>query len=119
MKARISLNERGESILSIDNTLGEKKKKTIAKEAREMNKKPFGCMVANLCVNLTSSNKKNQKKILIRFPLLSHSPSLFSFGKQKGSRYLTSLSIFSQHHSCVALVSYKEQLRRAVRSAST
>lgn len=56
MKARISLNKRGESILSIGNTLGGGEKK-IAKEAK-MNKKPLGCIVANLCANVTNSNTK-------------------------------------------------------------
>lgn len=72
------MNERGESVLSVGNTLGRGEKKQIATEAREMNKKPFGCMVANLCANVTNSNQ-NKKKVLIRFPLLSLSAPLPPF----------------------------------------
>jgi len=57
VKAWINLNGRGESVLSIGNALGGRGK-NIAREAREMNKKPLGCMVADLCAKVTNSNKK-------------------------------------------------------------
>lgn len=56
MKARISLNERGESIQTIANTLGWGVEK-IDREVREMNKKSLGGMVANSCVQMVTKNQ--------------------------------------------------------------
>lgn len=54
MKARICLNEKGER-----NILREERKK-LGREAREMDKKPFGCMllIGVIVVQIVMTRKK-------------------------------------------------------------